>query len=118
MATFTKKKLSGSTNGRGIKVVTTATTGTTIHTAVAGTTDFDEVWLFAYNGHTANVVLTIEFGGVSVPDDNIKVTLVWQAGLQLIVPGLILQNECVVRAFASVANVVVITGFVNNIAAA
>ncbi len=119
MPTFTKKKLSGSTDGRGIKVVATATPGTTIHTAVAGTSEnnFDEIWLFAYNGHTADVVLTIEFGGATVPDDNIKVTLAWQTGLQLIVPGLVLQNECIIKAFASIANVVVITGFVNNIGA-
>ena len=116
MSTFIKRKLSGSTDGRGIKVVQTGTLGTTIHTAVAGTTDFDEIWLFAYNGHTGNVVLTIEFGGVSVPDDNIVLTLVPKTGLLLVVPGLILQNGCVVTAFADIGNVVVITGFVNNIA--
>ena len=117
MPTFTKKKLSGSTDGRGIKVVQTGTLGTTIHTAVAGTTDFDEIWLFAYNGHTGNVVLTIEFGGATVPDDNIVLTLTPKTGLFLVVPGLILQNGSVVTAFADVGNVVVITGFVNNIAA-
>lgn len=119
MATFTKKKLSGSTDGKGIRVVATTTPGTTIHAAVAGVgnNNFDEVWLFAYNGHTANVVLTIEFGGATVPDDNIVVSIAWKSGLQLIVPGLVLQNECVIKAFASVANVVVITGFVNNIGA-
>ena len=31
MATFTKTLLSGSTQGRGIKVVATASSGTTIH---------------------------------------------------------------------------------------
>ena len=35
MATFTKVKLSGSTNGRGIAVAATATLGTTIHAAHA-----------------------------------------------------------------------------------
>jgi len=117
MATFTKMKLSGSTNGRGIKVGETSTPGTLIHTAVAGTDDFDEIWLFAYNGGTVSAMLTIEFGGVAAPDDNIMVVLAFKSGLQLIVPGLILQNGCVVRAFAGVANVVVITGFVNNITA-
>ena len=33
MATFTKLKLSGSTDGKAIKVAATATAGTTIHTA-------------------------------------------------------------------------------------
>lgn len=108
-------KLSGSTDGRGIKVVATTTLGTTIHTAVAGTTlgTYDEVYLWAYNGHTADVVLTIEFGGVTVPDDNIVQTIPFKAGLFLVVPGFLLQNAKVVSAFAAIANVITIHGHVN-----
>ena len=117
MATAVKRKLSGSTDGLPIKVVPTATAGTTIHTAVAGTTagTFDEVWLWAYNGHTTAVTLTIEFGGAGVPDQNIVVTLAAKSGLVPITPGLILQNAKVVKAFASVANVVTLSGFINSI---
>jgi len=117
MATAVKRKLSGSTDGLPIKVVPTATAGTTIHTAVAGTTagTFDEVWLWAYNGHTTAVTLTLEFGGVSVPDQNIVISLDEKTGLRLLVPGLLLQNSKVVTAFASIANVVTISGFVNSI---
>ena len=117
MATAVKRKLSGSTDGKPIKVVATATLGTTIHTAVAGTTagTFDEIWLYAYNGHTAAVALTIEFGGASVPDQNIVITLGAKEGLTLIVPGLILQNGMVVSAFAGTANVITLSGFVNSI---
>jgi len=117
MATAVKRKLSGSTDGKPIKVVETATAGTTIHTAVSGTTagTFDEVWLYAYNGHTGAVQLTIEFGGASVPDQNIIVVLASKSGLQLIVPGLILQNSMVVKAFAGTANVITISGFINSI---
>jgi hypothetical protein len=117
MATAAKRKLSGSTDGAAVKVAATATAGTLIHTAVAGTTagTFDEVWAWAYNGHTAAVTLTLEFGGVGVPDHNIIVTLAAKSGLQLVIPGLILQNSKVVRAFASVADVVTISGFVNSI---
>ena len=117
MATALKRKLSGSTDGKPIKVVATATLGTTIHTAVAGTTagTFDEIWLYAYNGNSVAVDLTIEFGGATVPDQNIVLTLASKSGLQLIVPGLILQNGMVVTAFASIANVITISGFVNSI---
>jgi len=117
MAVAYKRKLSGSTDGKPIKVVQTATAGTTIHTAVVGTTagTFDEIWLWAYNGHTSAVVLTIEFGGADVPDQNIVLTLAPQVGLVPIIPGLILQNAMVVKAFASVANKVTISGFVNSI---
>lgn len=110
-----KNKLSGSTNGRGIKIVATSTTGTTVHTSVSGTTNFDEIWLYAYNGHTADVTLTIEFGGTTVPDDNIIVSIPFKQGRFLVVDGAILNNSTVVSAFASVANVIVITGFINAI---
>jgi hypothetical protein len=117
MATALKRKLSGSTDGKPIKVVQTATAGDIIHTAVAGTTagTFDEIWIWAYNGHTTTVTLTIEYGGATVPDQNIVVTLAAKSGLVPIVPGLILQNAMVVKAFASVANVVTLSGFVNAI---
>lgn len=117
MAKAYKRKLSGSTDGMPIKITQTATAGDIIHTAVAGTTagTYDEIWLYAYNGHTAPVALTIEFGGATVPDQNIILTVAAKSGLTLVVPGLILQNEKVVSAFASVANVITLSGFVNSI---
>ena len=117
MATFSKLKLSGSTNGKAIKVVQTGTAGDTIHTAVAGTSDFDEIWLWAVNSSTSAVKLTLEWGEVAAPEGNIEVTLLPEAGLALIVPGLLLQNELIVKAFASAANVILIHGFVNRITA-
>src|SRR6476661_9796153 len=102
MATFTKVKLSGSTDGRAIKVVATASAGTTIHQADAAA--LDEVWLYAYNSDTNAVPLTIQFGGTSTPDDDIKVTVASQQGLLLVVPGLILTNSVIVKAYAGTAN--------------
>lgn len=112
-----KRKLSGSTDGKPVLVAATGTAGTTIHTAVAGTTagTFDEVWLWAYNSHTDVVTLTIEFGGATAPDQNIVVTLASKAGLVPIVPGLLLQNAATVKAFASITNLVTISGFINTI---
>lgn len=117
MATAKKRKLSGSTDGRLIKVAATSTPGTTIHTAVAGTTagTYDEIWLYAMNSNSANVLLTIEFGGTTDPDDLIQVYVPFDSGLYLIIPGLILQNGTVVKAFAATTNVIVIGGFVNTI---
>jgi len=111
-----KRKLSGSTDGKAIKVVQTATAGDTIHTAVAGTTagTFDEIWIWAYNGHTADVVLTLEWGGATVPDQNIVQTIPFKKGLFLVAPGLILQNGMVVKAFAATANVITLNGYVNT----
>jgi hypothetical protein len=116
MATFTKIKLSGSTDGRGIKVVATTSPGTTIHTATSSTTTgWDEVWLYAYNSDTVSRLLTIQQGGTTSPDDDIKVTIPPQSGLVLVVSGLILQNSSVVRAYAAAANVITIQGYVNRI---
>lgn len=106
--------LSGSTNGRNIKVVAT-TPGTTLHTAVAGTTSLDEIYLFAVNTDTVARTLTVEFGGTTSPNDKIVVSLEPNTGLVLVVPGLLLQNGLVVRAFASAANVIMINGYVHRI---
>lgn len=116
MATAVKRKLSGSTDGKAIKIAATATAGTAIHTAVAGTTDgtYDEIWLWAYNSSTANVTLTLEWGGVAVPDNNIVQTIPFKSGGILIAPGWILQNAAAVAAFAGTTNVITIFGFVNR----
>lgn len=117
MATYSKVLLSGSTQGKQIKVVQTATAGTLIHTAVAGTSDLDEVWLYAVNSSASAVKLTIEWGQADAPDGNIEQTIAAESGLVLIVPGLLLQNELTVKAFAGSANVVLVSGFVNRITA-
>ena len=119
MATFTKKKLSGSTDGMAIKVTGTGTGSTvTVHTAVASTTTgvFDEIWLYANNTSTSAVKLTLEWGTATAADGNIELTIAAEAGLVLVVPGLILQNSKVVKAFAGTADVILLSGFVNAIA--
>jgi len=117
MSTFTKRALSGSTNGKGIKVAATATAGTTIHTAVAGTSDWDEIWLWCVNSSDTAVKLTLEYGEATAPDGNIEYTVGAEDGLKIILPGTILQNSLVLKAFAGSADVLIIHGFVNRIAA-
>lgn len=116
MSTFSKIALSGSTNGKQILVAATSTPGTTIHTAVAGATDFDEIWIYATNNHTTSVNLTLEWGGTTSPNDLIQMAIPSKTGLYLLVPGLVLQNGLIVRAFAGVTNVVSVSGWVNRIA--
>ena len=120
MATFSKEILSGSTDGRLIKVVATATAGTTIHTGSATATTIDELWLYAVNSDSTDHKLTIEWGGVSAPDDLIEQTVTAESGLILVVAGLVIKGNAtplVVRAFAASANVVMIGGYVNRISA-
>ena len=116
MATFTKHKLSGSTDGKGIKISSnTAGAGVTVHTAVEGTTDFDEIWLYAYNSDVSSVNITVEYGGTTSPDNTITQSVPAQSGLYLLIPGFPLQNSAVVSAYASKVNVVCMYGFVNRI---
>ena len=121
MATFSKQILSGSTDGRPIKVAATATPGTTIHTGSATATTYDEIWLYGMNSDTTARKLTIEWGGTSAPDDLIEVTLAAESGLVLLTPGLIIKGNAstalVVKAFAASANVLTIHGYVNRITA-
>lgn len=117
MASFSKIALSGSTNGRQIKVVPIVTPGTLIHTAVAGSSDFDEIWLWAVNSHTVALKLTIEWGGVVAPDDLKELTVPPESGDMLVIAGLILQNALVLRAFCASANLVMVGGYVNRITA-
>lgn len=120
MATYTKVHLSGSTGGQPVKVVETATAGTSIHTTGISATDIDEIWLYANNTSESDVKLTVEYGGTASPDNQIEISITAEAGLVLVIPGLILSGDGsasrVVRAFAETANVINITGYVNRIA--
>jgi hypothetical protein len=118
MATYSKLVLSGSTDGRAIKVAATATPGTTIHTASSTDTHYDEIWIYAQNTDLTDRKLTIEWGGTSSPDDLIEITIPAESGLTLVAPGLVLKGNAtplVVKAFAATTNVVNIHGYVNRI---
>jgi hypothetical protein len=115
MAAYLRVILSGSTNGKAIKVVAVATVGTLLHTAVSGTVDMDEVWLWAQNNNTTAIILTLEWGEATAPDGNIIMTIPAKSGPYLIAPGLMLQNGLEIRAFADTANKISIHGYVNRL---
>jgi len=120
MATFSKTILSGSTDGRGIKVAATATAGTLLHTGSTTATTLDEIWLYCVNTSVTDVKLTVEWGGVSSPDDHIEYTVKAENGLYLVAPGILIKGNStalIVRAFAGTANVLVAHGYVNRITA-
>lgn len=119
MAVFTKQLLSGSTQGKAIKVAATASTGTTIHATGTSSSIIDEVWLYAYNSSTGPVTLTVQYGGTTAVDNDIKIDIPPTSGLTLIVPGLILTGDGsaanTVYAYAGTTNVITISGYVNRI---
>lgn len=119
MATFTKKLLSASVDGRAIKVAATASSGTTIHTGSTSTSVLQEIWLYAVNSDTTARKLTVQWGGTTSPDDDIELTIPAESGLVLVSPGLLLKGNAtalVVRAYASSANVITIHGYINEVA--
>jgi hypothetical protein len=120
LATFKKRILSSCSYGQPlyVNVNSSSATGTLLHTAVAGTTagTYDEIWLFAYNGDSDAQTLTTQIGGTdSSLVNNLICTLASKSGLQLVVPGLILQNGLEVRASAGTTSVITLSGFINQI---
>lgn len=117
MATYSRVLLSGSTNGRQIPVAATTTPGTIVHTAIAGTSSYDEVYLWASNVTGAAATLTIEWGGVTDPGDHMvkSYSIAANSGRVLISAGEVLQNGLVIRAFSGSANAINVGGYVNRI---
>jgi len=123
MATYSKVSLqptvATSNQGVPIKVAATTSTGTTIHTTGTSASIIDEVWLYAYNSSTGPIALTIQYGGTTAVDNDIKITIPSLSGLTLVVPGLILTGtgsvSNTVYAYAATANVITISGYVNRI---
>lgn len=112
MSNESKQLLSGSANGRQILVAATDTPGTIIHTTLGDKSQYDEIWLYTHNLHSENVTLIVEWGGTTDPNDHMKTVIAPDIGIIQIVPGLILTNGVVVRAYADITNKMVISGFV------
>ena len=123
--TFQKRHLSASIDGQPIHITGSASgSATKIHTAVAGTVNMDEVWLYANNTHTAEIVLTLCWGdagtGSGATGDGgieaqLKTALSASAGSYLVAPGLLLNNGHTLHAFAATADKVNVIGYVNRI---
>ncbi len=119
MATYSKIVLSGSTDGRGILVDDDATAGKMIHTGSSTATTYDEVWIYAANYDSSDRKLTIEWGSASA-GDIIESTIATEAGLVLVIPGLILKGNAsplVIAAFAATTSSIQLFGYVNRITA-
>lgn len=114
---FTKLPLSASVNGKQIIISTTdSASATPIHTAVTGETDWDEIWIYAYNDSTSSISCNILWGGVTEPNDVVRAVLPSRAGRTLLIDGKLLQNGLTVSAYAQIANWITVDGFVNRMA--
>lgn len=110
---ITVRPLSGSTDGRGIKIAATATPGTLIHTAQASAIDMDAPEIYLCNTSTSDVVATAECWGTTSPDDLMKRTI--PAGETVALPVPPGRNGLVLRIFAATGNVITAFGTVKRI---
>lgn len=129
MVEVERYNLSGSTDGKPIKLTATSSPGDLIHTATASDMPgaggvWDEIHVFltvpTLSGKKTSV--QFEIGGVAVPDDNCLVNPPSASGLRRVMPGLILQNGAQIRAYYTTAGSVlsqgdppVVVGFINRI---
>jgi hypothetical protein len=74
--------------------------------------------MYAYNSSASAVNLTIQWGGTTSVDDDIKLSIPSLSGLTLVLPDLVLRNSLVVKAYAGTADVVTIHGFANRVTTA
>jgi hypothetical protein len=114
MATYSKRILSGSTSGKQIALNANSSTPTLIHTAVSGSSSFDEVWLYVTNIHTEAVTLTLRWGG-STSADEMVLSIPSKTGRYLIVDGKLLNGALEIRGYGSTASVLNVDGYVNRI---
>jgi len=115
--TYTKQTLSGSAYGQQILITaTTSGSANPIHTAIAGTTSMDEIWLYCYNEATASILLSINWGSTIEPNSVNRATIPSQSGRTLVVDGKLLQNGLIVSAYAATGSFICIDGFVNRVA--
>ena len=113
---YQKRKLSGSVDGRGIKVAASSSPGSLIHQALSSVAanEWDEIFIGAVNTSASDVKLTVEWGGMDSPGDHIEVTIPAESGFTQVIPGHVLQNGAEARAFAATADVIVLHGYVNR----
>ncbi len=113
---FSKGILSESVDGRQILVSATGSTGTTLHSAIAGTgfNNLDEIYIYAANNDSTDTDLTIQWGGTG-PAHSSTLSVPALSGFVLVVPGFVLQNGGVISAYASTSDKIVVNGYVNRI---
>tara|TARA_B100001750_G_C15404429_1_gene544348 strand:- start:638 stop:1000 length:363 start_codon:yes stop_codon:yes gene_type:complete len=115
---YTKRLLSGSTDGKSIMITATATPGTIVHTGSSTATDIDEIWIYAVSSSANDMKVTLEWGSTTPPEAHIEYTVTQESGLHLLAPGIPLKGNAtplVVRAFTGGASHVNLFGFVNRI---
>lgn len=112
-SSYSKVLLDGSINGRQILLnATSSASAVIVHTAISSSTD--EVYLYAYNEATTSIQASFLWGGLTEPNDVVRVTIPSKSGRTMITDGKILQSGSIL-AYASASGFINIDGFVNRI---
>ena len=120
MTSLSKLQLSNSVFGKQILVTGTGLLETTtIHSGVSGaganvTGEMDEVYLYAYNSHSGDLELTVQWGGGLMADE-MKTTIPFWAGRYLIIDGKLAMSGIQIEAYAESGNLINLDGYVNRI---
>ena len=113
---ITPKLLSGSTSGQPIPVtVTDVSSAVTVHTAVSGTTDIDEVLLWASNITAAAATISLIVGGTGDAYHLLKSISVPPRSQIPILCRARFNGAAVLKAYASVASAINLHGGVDRI---
>lgn len=120
MATYTKQLLSQSNNGKSITITATGTNTTLIHSTETNSGIIDEVWLYASNPTTSDIMLNVLYGGTNFTTDILFEGVVEAyAGNVLICPGLIARGDgsssFSIYGNVSIPSGVNVFGYVNRI---
>lgn len=111
MTTIAHQDLSGLVAGAPLLVTaTTSGAAQTVHTADANADD--EVFLYAWNTHTAAVEVTLEIDGTAQP---MVVPVPHDDGEYLLLDALRLSGSKTIEVFASVASVIKLRGHANRV---
>ena len=108
----TRQFLSGGTGGAMQIISNTASPGNLVHTCPADVKD--EVYLYCFNFHSADLLVTVEWAAQAVLKDRIPQTVPFNDGLYLLIPGLTLLAAQTVHVFCATGNLVAVGGFVNR----
>jgi len=112
-----KIQLSGSTDGKPIQVTGTDGAGAvTVHTASSDAGVIDEVWVYANNTNVSDTnSKLVLFTDTDNEANQIVMGIPYRRGLVYALPGIPYSGGVVLKAYAGIADVVKLHGWVNRI---
>lgn len=119
MTRIERHSFSESTNWRGIKIARAATPGDLIHKTSGEADVIDEVYLWVEHTNAGSggvfTTVTVEFGGVTSPDDLMVRDIPIQKAFQVVKGRPISGANLEIRVFADVSGEITVWGYINRI---